>query len=290
VKAPRFAYHAPATLEEALEVLAAEDGARPLAGGQSLVPLLKLRLTRPAALVDLNGVRGLDGIDRDGGDVRVGALVRQQTLLEDDELARSHGLVREAVRYVGYRATRHRGTIGGSLAYAAPWAELPAVSVALDATIEVRSARGERTVRAREFFHDAYTTALAPDELITAVRFGAQPARTGAGFHEVSARFRDYAQAGAAALVTLDDDGRCRDAELVLVRMAGAPHRVEIGDVVRGSRLDDATLDRVVDALGPLDPPDDVQVSGAYRRRVAPVLARRALASAFARAGQGKAA
>jgi CO/xanthine dehydrogenase FAD-binding subunit len=291
VKSPPFRYHAPGTLDEAVELLASEEGARPLAGGQSLVPLLKLRLTRPGALVDLNGVAGLDGVEQvDGGELRVGALTRQQTLLEDDGLARSHPLIREAVRFVGYRATRHRGTLGGSLAYAAPWAELPAVTVALDATIDVRSAGGTRSVPAREFFHDAYTTALRPGELITGVRFPAAKAGTGVGFHEVSARFRDYAQVAAAAVVTLAADGTCSGAELVLVRVAGAPYRAEIGELVRGTRLDDATLDAVGERLRSLDPPDDVHVSGAYRRRVAPVLARRALASAFVRAGQGEAA
>ena len=194
-----------------------------LAGGQSLVQLMKLRVAKPSALVDVNGVAGLDALEERDGELHVGALVRQQRLLESELVARGWPLLREAARFVGYKETRRRGTVGGSLAFAAPWAELTAAAVALDASIDVRSARGERTIAAREFFHGPNRTALEPDELITRARFPAPAARSGAAFHEVSARYRDYAQVAAGAVVTVDDAGACTAAELVLLRVADTP-------------------------------------------------------------------
>jgi carbon-monoxide dehydrogenase medium subunit len=265
VKPPPFEYHAPQTLEEALELLA--GGAQVLAGGQSLLQLMKFRAVRPSVLVDINGVAGLDAIEERDGELHVGALVRQQTLLEDETVARAWPLLREATKYVGYRATRHRGTVGGSLAFAAPWAELTAAAGALEARIEVRSASGERALEARSFFLGPNRTALEPDELITGVRCPKSP--PGAAFHEVSARYRDYAQVAVAALVTPGES-----AELVLLRVAETPYRVEI---------DPETLD-LGSTFDGLEPPDDIAASSAYRKRVAPVLARRALAEAAARA------
>ena len=208
-----------------------------LAGGQSLMTLMKLRRVKPRALVDINRVAGLDAIEERDGELVVGALVRQQTLLDDPVAARSWPLIREALQYVGYRATRHRGTVGGSLAYAAAWAELTAVAVALDATIEARSQRGARSIAAREFFQGPNKTALGDDELITAVRFPAPQERSGSAFHEVSARYRDYAQVGAAAVVAL---GR-RRAPAARRRSCCCAWRprptcVDVDAIVRGSR------------------------------------------------------
>lgn len=152
MKPARFAYEAPETLDEALALLAQGDDARILAGGQSLVPLLNARELKPSLLIDVNRVPGLDVIAERDGVLRIGALTRQQTLLDNGLAHRAQPLLREAGRYAGYLATRHRGTIGGSLAYAAPWAELTAAVVALNAQLEIRSARGERTVSARSFF------------------------------------------------------------------------------------------------------------------------------------------
>lgn len=268
MKPPRFEYHAPATVEEALELLASQDGAQVLAGGQSLVQLMKLRLAKPAALVDINGIGGLDAIDQVNGEVSIGALVRQQALLEDDLIAKACPLLREAARFVGYRETRRRGTVAGSLAFAAPWAELTAAAVALDASIDVRSARGERSIRAREFFRAPHQTALQLDELIVGVRFPVPAGRAGTAFHEVSARYRDYPVMAAAAVASPD-----RPAELVLLCVAPTPHRILVED--------DDGLD---DLLATLEPPDDVEASATHRRRLAPVLARRALGEARAKA------
>ena len=203
MKSAPFAYRAPETVDETLALLASGDGGRVLAGGQSLVPMLKARVVKPTLVVDVNRVAGLAGIEEAGGRLRIGALTRQQTLLDSQAAGRAQPLLHLAGRFAGFLATRHRGTVGGSLAYAAPWAELTAAVVALDAGLEIRSARGDRTVAARSFFRGSHETVLEPDELITAVTIPAAAARTGAGFHEVSARYRDFAQVAAAATVTL---------------------------------------------------------------------------------------
>jgi carbon-monoxide dehydrogenase medium subunit len=274
VKPPPFDYHAPATVEEAVELLARGDGTQVLAGGQSLVQLMKFRVAKPTALVDINGVGELDTIERRDGELHLGALIRQQTLLEDQLIADSCPLLREAARFVGYQETRRRGTMAGSLAFAAPWAELTAAAVALDASIDVSSASRKRTIRARDFFRGPHATALDPDELIVRIRVPVQAARSGAAFHEVSVRYRDYAQVAAAAVVAAD--GR---AELVLLCVADTPYRVDASAAIE----DEGALH---DLLSGIDPPDDVEASAAYRRRVAPVLARRALREATARAKQ----
>ncbi len=280
MKSAPFEYRAPGSIDEALSLLSAGNGVRVLAGGQSLVPLLKARVVKPTLVVDVNRVPGLDGIHGQAdGSLVIGALARQQALLDSPVAGAAQPLLHAAVRFAGYRATRHRGTVGGSLAYAAPWAELTAAVVALDAELQIRSARGERTVAARSFFRGPHETALEPDELITAVRIPAAAARTGAGFHEVSARYRDFAQVAAAATVTLDELGTCTAAELVLLRVAPAPHRVDVSHVV-GTTIGEAECAAVAESLSGLDPAGDVEVSGTYRRRVAVTLAIRALRDA----------
>ena len=282
MKPPPFAYHAPATIEETLGLLDGDD-VHVLAGGQSLVQLLKFRRIRPAALVDINGVAGLDAIEEGDGVLRIGALVRQQRLLEDERVARHQPLLREAARHVGYAETRRRGTVGGSIAFGAPWAELSAAAVALDATIEVRSTGGDREIEAREFFLGPNETALARGELVVAVRFPARAGRSGAACHEVSARFRDYARVAAAAVVDLDADGSCRSAAVAMLRIADRPVLVDCTDAMR----DGGGVDGLLNGF---TPPDDIEASSAYRRRVAPVLAQRALRDAMANAQGEKAA
>ena len=244
MKPPPFSYHAPSTVEDALPLLAGGNGTYALAGGQSLVQLMKFRQVKPSALVDLNGVAGLD------------------TLEERD------GQLREAAKVVGYKETRRRGTVGGSLAFAAPWGELTAAAVALDAAIDVRSAGGDRTIPARSFFRGPNRTALEPGELIVRVRFPAPAIPSGAGFHEVSARYRDYCQVAAAAVVSVEGT-----AALVLLRVAPTPFHVDASSALE----DESALERL---LAGIEPEDDVEASAAHRRRVAPVLARRALRDA----------
>ncbi|WP_411278257.1 FAD binding domain-containing protein [Gaiella sp.] len=277
MKAAPFAYRAPETLDEALSLLAAGDGACVLAGGQSLVPLLKARVVKPTLVLDVNRVPGIDGIETEAnGTLRIGALTRQQTLLDSEAARARQPLLQAAGRFAGYLATRHRGTVGGSLAFAAPWAELTAAVVALDAQLEIRSADGERTVAARAFFTGPYQTVLEPHELLTSVRIPAAAARTGAGFHEVSARYRDFARVAAGATVTLDDAGTCTAAELVLLRVASTPYRVDVSHLV-GTSIGESERAAVVESLAGIEPEDDIEVSGAYRKRVAVTLALRAL-------------
>ena len=283
MKAAPFAYEAPETVEEALALLARGDGAVVLAGGQSLVQQLNMRARRPSLVVDVNGIPGLDAIEEDAGELRIGALARQQALLDHEGAQLAHPLLSLAGRHAGYRATRNRGTVGGSLAFAAPWAELTAAAVALDARVEVRSTRGARTIPARELFRGPHETALEPDELLTRVEVPAAAPRTGAGFHEASPRYRDYAHVAAAATVTLDQAGRCSAAELVVLRVAPTPYRADTSALV-GSTLDEEALESALAQLRELDPPGDIEVSGAYRRRVAIALARRALRDAAGRA------
>jgi aerobic carbon-monoxide dehydrogenase medium subunit len=272
MKPAPFEYHAPSTEEEALRLLAEGNGTYALAGGQSLVQLMKFRQVKPTVLVDLNGVAGLDVLEERDGELHVGALVRQQRLLEDELVAEGWTLLREAARFVGYKETRRRGTVGGSIAFAAPWAELTAAAVALDAQIDVRSLDAERTIPARSFFRGPHATALEPGELIVRIRFPAAPARSGAAFHEVSARYRDYAQLAAAAVVSLDGT-----AELVLLRVAETPYLLDASSALE----DEGALKQL---LASIEPMDDIEVSAAHRRRVAPVLARRALDEAAERA------
>ena len=264
MKPAPFEYHAPETVDEAIELLAQGNGTQVLAGGQSLVQLMKFRTAKPSALVDVNGVAGLDVLEERDGELQVGATVRQQCLL-DEPLVEPWPLLRKATRFVGYLETRRRGTVCGSLAFAAPWAELTAAAVALDAAIDVRSVRSERTIAARDFFLGPHKTLLEPDELIVKARFPKPAAGTGAGFHEISARHRDYAQLAAAALVTADGQ-----AELVLLRVADTPYRVDASAALD----DDAVLHEL---LADIEPPTDIEATAAHRRRVAPVLARRAL-------------
>jgi aerobic carbon-monoxide dehydrogenase medium subunit len=282
MKPPPFAYHDPATVEETLGLLDGDD-VHVLAGGQSLVQLLKFRRIRPAALVDINGVAGLDAVEEHDGVLRIGALVRQQRLLEDERVARHQPLLREAARHVGYAETRRRGTVGGSIAFGAPWAELSAAAVALDATIEVRSTGGDREIQAREFFLGPNETALARGELVVAVRFPARPGRSGAACHEVSARFRDYARVAAAAVVDLDADGGCRAATVAMLRVADRPVLLDC----TGAMRDGGSVDGLLDGM---TPPDDIEASSTCRLRVPPPLAHRAPPDAMANAQGEKAA
>jgi carbon-monoxide dehydrogenase medium subunit len=275
VKPPPFDYHAPSTVDEAVGLLAEGDGFSALAGGQSLVQLLKFRRVKPRALVDLNGVAGIDGLEERDGELHVGALVRQQRLVEDELVVARWPLLAEAANYIGYRETRRRGTVGGSLAFAAPWAELAAATVALDAAIDVRSRSCERTIPARSFFLGPHQTALEADELIVRVRFPAPAAGAGSAFHEISARYRDYAQLAAAAVVFPEGT-----AELVLLRAAETPLHLDASAAV----ADDGALG---DLLAGISPADDVEVSADYRRLTARVLARRALRDAASRAEEG---
>jgi carbon-monoxide dehydrogenase medium subunit len=295
VKPPPFEYHAPEALPGALDLLARfGDEAKVLAGGQSLMPLLNLRLARPANLVDINPVEPelgfIDVSSRDGG-LRLGGLVRQRAAERSDLVRERNPLLAEALPLVGHPQIRNRGTIGGSLAHADPASELPAVVTLLDAELVARSARGERTLRADEFFVSYFTTRLEPDELLTEVRLPAWPAAAGWAFLEVSRRHGDFAMVGVASLVRLGSDGSIAEARLAYTGVGATPVRAreaERGLVGQPATEDTfaAAAERAVQAL---DPQADVHATAAYRRHVAGVLTRRALARAVERAQGGAA-
>ena len=288
MKPAPFAYAAPRGLTEALN-LVREHGAegKVLAGGQSLVPLLAMRLARPAVLIDLNRVRQLDYI-RDGREVRIGAMTRQRTAEVSPLVQRRLPLLAEALGYVGHPQIRNRGTIGGILAHADPSAELPAVLSALNGRVVLRSTRGTRTLGPDEFFLSYLTTALEPDELLVEVRLPAHD-RAGWAFVEVARRRGDYALVGVAAVVEVED-GRITRARLAFTGVGAGPVRIgELEQAVAGKPATDETLTeagRIASAR--LDPETDIHASAEYRREVAGVLTERALRLAADRARKGR--
>ncbi len=262
-----FEYFAPRTVEDALDLLACHGGdAKLLAGGQSLVPMMNMRLVRPGVVVDLNRVAALGGVREDARGLRLGALVRQHALERDARIAAAAPLLAEAAPLIGHLQTRARGTVGGSLVHADPAAELPACMIALDAVFHLRSARAQRACHAQDFFRGLLATALEPDEMLAEIEVPGPPApRTGHGFAEVARRHGDFALAGACAVLTLDAAGVCRHARLVVFGVGDGPH------------LARATA-------GEIDARGDLHATAEYRRRVAAGLAARALGSAAARA------
>jgi len=281
MKPPAFEYLAPSSLDEALSLRAryGSDSVL-LAGGQSLVPLLNLRLTFPSAVIDLGRVTELAGIRPLDGGVAIGAMTRQRSVERSELAAERSPLLVGAVRQIGHPAIRNRGTVGGSLAHADPAAELPAVAVALDAELVARSARGERTIPAADFFQGFLTTALAPDELLVEVRLPLQ--KGGSSLKEVTRRHGDFALAGAAAAVTVEG-GRIWDARVALMGVGQGPVRAtEAEAALRGAEPGDAVLREAARrAAADLQPSSDVHATATYRRRVAEVLVRRALQEAI---------
>jgi carbon-monoxide dehydrogenase medium subunit len=289
MKPAPFTLHRPTTIDEAVAVLAAHgDEAKVLAGGQSLVPLLAMRLARFDHLVDVNGIAELTGTTVDGTAVRVGAATRQRVLERDPRLGEVVPLLNVAAPLIGHFQVRNRGTVGGSLAHADPAAELPAVATTLDSTLEVRGPAGTRSVGADAFFDGPMTTTLADDELLVAVRFPVRRPGSGFAIEEVARRHGDFALAGAVAAVQLD--GR-RVAHLALTVFAasGRPQRLtDLERALTGVDVGEIDVDAVAaDAAGATETHDDAHASGRFRRSVAAVLVARALRTAFERAEEG---
>jgi carbon-monoxide dehydrogenase medium subunit len=283
LKPPPFDYDAPDTVEEVLDLLAENgDDAKVLAGGQSLIPLLALRLARPARLVDVGHVGALQQITTNGT-LAIGAGVRQRSAERSADVARRSPLLARTLPLVAHVPIRTRGTIGGSLAHADPAAELPAVALLLETDLVARSRdRGERVVSARDFFTGFFETTLEPDELLLEMRVPAWPARTGCGFEELSRRHGDFALVGAGAVVGLADDGTVRDARLAFTGVAGTPVRSPSAEtlLIGNPPTPDAVAAAVEAARTDLHPGDDIHATAAYRRHVAGVLAGRVLRSA----------
>ncbi len=290
MKPAPFAYHRPATLDEALALLAEHGGeAKPLAGGQSLIPAMNFRLARPAVLVDLNRVAEL-GYVRAGRDgLQIGAMTRQRAVERSEAVRSAAPLLAEAMPFIAHPQIRNRGTVGGSLAHADPAAELPAVMLALEARFRARGPQGERWIPAGEFFTGILETALGPDELLLEVAVPQSPARTGYAFAELARRRGDYALVGVAARVTLDRRGRCQAARITLFSVGDGPVlAAAAAAMLDGQEPSPEAMRAAADAAAQrdIDPPSDIHASAAYRRRLAAVLTRRALQRAVERAGK----
>jgi CO/xanthine dehydrogenase FAD-binding subunit len=286
MKPPPFDYYAPASADEALELLARHGGdARLLAGGQSLVPLLNFRLSAPAVLVDLNRAAGLAYIKEENGRVRLGAMTRQREIEFSPLVTSRLPLLAEATRWAGHLPTRTRGTIGGSIAHADPAAEYPAVATALDAELVIRGPAGERVARPAEFFQGLMTTALAPGEMLVEVRLPVAQPNSGCAFEEFSRRHGDFAIVGIAAMVVADGD-RCRQARLAACGAGAIPTRLRgAEEIIERGGLGERNIDDAAARASELvDPGEDLHASVEYRRHLTRVLTRRALTRAIERA------
>jgi len=288
LKAAPFEYARAASLSEACALLATHgEGAKLLAGGQSLVPMMAMRLVRPAWLVDINEIAELKFIAVEKDMARTGACTRQCMVERDDALAARVPLLRQALAWVGHVQTRNRGTIGGSLAHADPCAELPLVAQVLGARMLLRSASGKRVLEAEKFFSGPMATSARPDECLEEIQWPAWSWRhTGSAFTEISVRHGDFAMVAAAAQVAVDSDGRCVRAAFGVGGAGGTPLAFpKIAARLVGTRLDDAAVtDAARAAATETEPGSDLHASAEYRRHLAGVLAARALREARERA------
>lgn len=283
MKNPAFGYARPETLDEALELLSANEDAKLLAGGQSLLPVLALRLGSPELVVDINRVPGLDvlAVDDDGA-VHIGALVRHAEVEDSAAVAAAAPLVSQAMRYVGHRAIRNRGTTVGSIAHGDPAAEMPAVCLATGATMVAVSVRGRREIQAADFFTGFLDTALEPDEILVEVRFPPWPEGAVGWVVEESRRHGDYAVVGLAAAVA-ERDGVVADVALSFFSVGLTAQRAKAAEAALvGSPLTTASIEEAAAIVsGELTPPADIHGSANYRRHLASVLTKRALSRAL---------
>jgi carbon-monoxide dehydrogenase medium subunit len=275
VKPAPFAYAKARSVEDAVELLGEHgEGAKLLAGGQSLMATLNMRLSQPDILIDLNGISGLDGIALNGGDVAIGALVRHADAAKSDVIAKHTPLIAMALPHIGHPAIRNRGTIGGSIAFADPAAELPACFLAIGGEAEIAGRGGTRRVKADDFFKGLYETAIGPDELLTAVLLPAATPGMRYGFAELSRRHGDYALVGLAASARADG-GSLKDVRIAYFGVGLTPVRATKAEAALAA----GNIDGAVAALASdLDPPDDIQETGAVKRHLAGVLLRRVAA------------
>jgi carbon-monoxide dehydrogenase medium subunit len=283
VKLASLEYACPATLPEAVALLAANDGSKVIAGGQSLMPMLAFRVASPGLLVDLRKLPGMRHIDVSSDGVHLGALVRWRDIEEDVRLATAHPLLLEAVRHVAHYQIRNRGTIGGSLAHADPAAEAPGIAVTCEAEILTFGTSGTRTIAAANFFLGALTTALSADEVITEIRFPAWPTGRRWAFREFARRLGDFALA-AVALFYDEEDGRARNVHVGVVGVGDCPQRLPgVEALLEDQIVDEGTIaeaERI--AAASVTPPDDIHASAPYRRALVGTLVERALRAAAA--------
>jgi CO/xanthine dehydrogenase FAD-binding subunit len=293
MKPAPFEYFAPTHVGEALDLLADYgDEAKILAGGQSLMPLMNMRLARPRVVIDINRLAELVYVSPCAdGTFAIGALTRQRAVERSSLLQAHYPLLVATMPCIGHVQIRNRGTIGGSIAHADPAAELPALSLALEAEFVVQSAIRQRVIAAAEFFRTYLTTALEPVEMLTEVRFPAWKRQWQWGFQEVCRRDGDFALVGTVALLQMDDDAVCREARLTMFGVGGTPLRLQrVEKMLVGRSIDDGVLKDVARAVAEtLEPDSDIHASAEYRREVGGVVARRALEAAVGTAnGRGK--
>ena len=284
MKPPPFTYHDPATVAEALDLLAEKDNARLLAGGQSLMPMLAMRFVLPDDVIDINGVAALFGIEAMDGALRIGAMTRQRDIEFSDTVAGHCPLMREAILQVGHRQTRNRGTLGGSMAHLDPSAELPTVAMATDAVIHVESKRGKRDIAVADYPAGYMTPAIELDEMVTGVTFPDWPEGHGYAFIEFARRHGDFAITSAAALLTLDGGGAIDRVSLTISGVGPAPVRCsEAEAMLIGNKPGKELFEAAAETCRAVNAMEDIHASSAYRQHLAAVLSRRALEKAASR-------
>ena len=287
MKPAKFDYYAPTTRDEVLELLGQHGyDAKVLAGGQSLMPMMNLRLARPAVVVDINRVEGLSVIANDGGGMTIGAMTRQRQIELSTEVGERFPVIAAAIPHIAHFQIRNRGTIGGSLAHSDPAAEIPALCLALNAEITAASSGGERTIAASDLAVGPLTTSLEPEELLTQVRLSALDGdgQWRWGFREVCRRDGDFALVGAIALLRLDSGNVCREARIAMFGVGDGPVRASEAEASLVGRAVDANARAEAAALvsAAVDPGSDIHASTEYRKEVSGVMARRALEDACA--------
>src|SRR5687768_8318471 len=289
MKPAPFEYHAPDSLDEALFILHNSAGdSKLLAGGQSLVPAMNFRVVQPSALIDLNRVPELGYIHEDKGHLRIGAMTRERHLESDVSIIKQIPLLHEAAPFIAHPQIRNRGTIGGSIVNADPAAELPVLMLALNARLKARNASNERWIDASDFFTGMFSTALEPDEILVEIELPFMPAHTGWSFMEVAPRAGDYAMMGVAALVTLDENGKCAGAKLVYLNAGEGPvDAKEAAQILQGGMLSDELIESAAAHASEkeINPFGNVHTSSEFQRHLANVLTKKALKQAAQRAG-----
>jgi len=283
MKPPRFEYAAPTSVAEAVSLLAkGGGGAKPISGGQSLMPLLAFRLAAPETLVDLKRIPGLDKIEIGPAGVTLGARVRWVDIEKDARLATAHPLLAEAIKHVAHYQIRNRGTVGGSVAHADPAAEMPGIVAACDAEIVAAGPKGERRIKAADFFVGPLQTTLGADELITAIHLPAWPKERRWGFLEFARRKGDFAMAGVAVFYDPDSSGKATNAHIGVIGMGDKPRRLAKAEAaLNGKSVDAATIEAVAKvASAEVEPSGDIHASPEYRRALVGTLLERALKKA----------
>jgi len=290
VKPAQFEYHAPDSLAQALDLMSQHaDAAKILAGGQSLVPAMNFRVVQPSMLIDLNRVAELSYVRQDDNVLRIGAMTRERQLEFNPLISRWAPLLAEAAPYIAHPQIRNRGTIGGSIVNADPAAELPVLMLALRARLKAKSTSGERWIDAQDFFIGMFTTALEPDEILVEIEVSASHPRTGWSFMEVAPRAGDYALMGVAALITLDENGKCERARLVYLNAGEGPVEAkEATRLLEGAALTDQLIELVASTATGKDihPFGNIHASVEFQRHLADVLTKKALKQSIQRAAE----